>query len=368
MSAKYQIKIDNNQKYINIPLNLNHAVLGQEDIIENEFVKKEIEKGINPIVDYEKLRLHPEHKGFVVGRVDYTINLLHNHNFPTSTTLKTVGFENNDIIYRRNNFKKSFLSLMFFDSDIPTKQNLLSVSTMFNRLSRFDMVGNISESSGVRGRGDTQGSGEVITDTGRTDSVSRPSRGRGTTTTTESTATVLSRPTSIRSNELTLTDSTRLEIVDIDNLGTFREPSGGTVRSNTDGKDSTSTAGDRFTPINSGLPKNVEDIPLKFIVEDPIKTPRGFGEGYYLYHQVMDLPTSIYMRANYNNAKTGLSTDLVTTNLPQTIENIISKLHTKYDLKVDGDTYYYELDTEYSNNISFSGGKIIVNLFEIQVL
>lgn len=117
-----------------------------------------------------------------------------------------------------------------------------------------------------------------------------------------------------------------------------------------------------------GKLKDVGDIPLKFIVEDPIKTPRGFAEGFYLYHPISNLPNSIYMRANYNNAKTGISTDLVTTNTAHSVENIISKLHTKYDLKVDGDTYYYEVDREYSNNIAYGNGRVVVNLYEIQVL
>lgn len=364
MSVKYQIKIDNKQKFINIPLTLNEAVLGQEDIIENEFVKKEVEKAINPIVDYEQVRLHPEHSGRVVDRVDYVINVMENGALATNTTLKTIGFVNDDIKYRRNNFKKSYLNLMFFDSDIPTKQNLITINTMFNRLSRFNMVSTPTDIETT----ETQEGDAVVRDNDGSIVRSNTTTSRtGSTrdTTTEDEPTVLSRPTSIRSNELTRTDSERLRVVEVDDLGTFEAP---IVRSETDTLDSGRSNTDRHTSTNSGIAKDIGEIPFQFIVEDPIKNQRGFGEGYYIYHQMNDLPTSLYMRANYNNFKTGLTTDLVTTRTPESIENIISKLHTKYDLKIDGDTYYYELDTEYSENISYRNGKITINLFEIQVL
>jgi hypothetical protein len=430
MCAKYKMKITGDTQYINVPLSQTQSNVGQEDIIEHEFVEKEVAKSINEVVDYEKYRLTPSNNGDIVERVDYQINLLDNGNFPNTTTLKTIGFTNDDLKFRKKSFKKSFLNLLFFDSDSPTKQNLLSHTTIYNRTSRFDMMGTPDDS--IEPINETQeeepifkldtnfswGSnelGENITVGTVDDSITEGLfLGQACLSVVDmgslskhfvkglSYKTVISIIPSWEScddypeiyvgapvngtevkiphtflDSIYLADSnyfyngkrykvytkwsTNFFIKKKGLVGVYFEEivSG-------EGNDVGTT--DSTNPILYGKLKDVNEIPLKFIVENPISKPRGFSEGYHLYSNINHLPSSIYMRANYNNAKTGVSTDLVTTDQPCTIEEVISKLHTKYDLKLIGDNYCYELDTEYSNNIQVGDNKLMVNLFEIQVI
>lgn len=453
MSAKYTIRVNNDQQYINIPLDLTHSNINQEDLIESVFVDNEAKKAINPSVDYEKVRLTPKSDSKEIIRVDYALTLKKDGLLNNNTTLKSIGFNNDDIKFKRNNFKKSFLNLMFFDSDIPTKQNYVSGLTLYNRLTRFDVANAIVSNTqseepfptvnsprltpfteGIEGfLGDD---GEIVKYTNPDTNLSSGDLIVGKFDSTISNNLLVGQTCidEVKREGVSMTSTyvdkfnykviyqsgdgggsclpsdyfkvgTKLTAAEISNLKipynsteqvylvksdykynnkTYRlyvkwvvsfygkvadEVIGVYFVANTtgDGTNDLEVTSELGGHILGGA-KDVGEIPLKFIVEDPLKTPRGFAEGYYLYHQKVDLPNSLYMRANYNNAKTGISTDLVTTNKPHSIENLISKLHTKYNLKLDGDTYYYELDTNYSSNILVDGNKLVVNLYEIQVL
>lgn len=126
---------------------------------------------------------------------------------------------------------------------------------------------------------------------------------------------------------------------------------------------------------DGGLPYPANQIPLRFVIQDPISNPDGVSEGYFLYHYKdevdVSLPKELYMRASWNNAATGESLPLITDPTPQSIDNLISKLHMKYILKRDNTGYYYEIDPTYSSpqNITILSGDIVsVQLYQIQVL
>ena len=67
---------------MNIPISLQSQPIGQAEIIEREFISKEIAKTINPIVDYEKTRFLPVVDVTSIAPVvqldtiEYNINLL----------------------------------------------------------------------------------------------------------------------------------------------------------------------------------------------------------------------------------------------------------------------------------------------------
>jgi hypothetical protein len=443
MSAKYTFKVNNEEKYLNIPLNLTTSNLGQEDLIESDFVEVEANKAINGIVDYEKVRLKPVQDSNDIVRVDYK---LHFKDDDGETTLKTAGFTNDDIRFKRNSFKKSFLNLMFFDTDIPTRQNMLDNMTIYNKLTRFDVgeaydpndiaravLDNINNDYNpnpfepyIEGFANITNSSSNTTNndiiTGTSDSsigetllvgqkcnsfgygysskakyyvdklsykVKYETTNRGGSCLTSDTFKIGTKmnASEVKDTGIPYTMFETVYLVDSDYkynnqsyklyvkwMYNFYENSNEYVngvyfiKNSVDKDNDLEVTPETQTGYVLGTPKDVGDIPLRFIVENPIKIPRGFSEGYYIYHQRVDLPNSIYMRANYNNAKTGTSTDLVTIDHPEPVEILINKLHTKYNLKIDGDTYYYELDTTYSDNIIVDGDRIIINLYEIQVL
>ena len=76
------------------------------------------------------------------------------------------------------------------------------------------------------------------------------------------------------------------------------------------------------------------------------------------------------MKASFNNAKTGKSTNLMIENTAYNIDQLVNKLYTKYTLIKDTDKYYYTIDPTYKTptNVSYVGNTAIINLYEIQVL
>ena len=103
------------------------------------------------------------------------------------------------------------------------------------------------------------------------------------------------------------------------------------------------------------------------------------SQGYFLYHfkdeVPVNLPKELYMRADFNNAKNGKSTNLMSNNDPAiTIDNLMvsttgtnntNNIFTKYILKKVDDSYYYEIDTNYSTNVQVLSNDYIVDLYQI---
>jgi len=133
---------------------------------------------------------------------------------------------------------------------------------------------------------------------------------------------------------------------------------------------------------NGSVPEPFE-YPVLFRLGNSIKDRTAIGEGYFIYYfkdeVIPTVPKNIYMRATFLNAKNGKTTRFMSSNNPNnsidvlartTIDtNVVNKLYTKYELKRDIDGYYYEINENYSDNVSSSpssnGDIITVNLYEI---
>lgn len=129
-----------------------------------------------------------------------------------------------------------------------------------------------------------------------------------------------------------------------------------------------------------GQPKPANDISLSYILQDPLLNPLGFTEGYYLYDYKNDLLVGqskyLYMRANFNNAKSGTSTNLMVKNVPNTIDNLVHELYTRFILTRQTNGFFYKIDDTYqgltgitgSNNVSYTSNMVSINLYKIQSL
>ncbi len=113
-----------NYKNIVIPINTSFETVNYGDDINN-FIKEEEKKAINKIVNYEKVRytsipypsINLKFRFFNKDTQQYD-----NNNLTGGYNL--AGF-NEDEINKKNNFKKSFFRLYFFDSNDTRSQNLL---------------------------------------------------------------------------------------------------------------------------------------------------------------------------------------------------------------------------------------------------
>lgn len=276
MGVKINIKEFSDNGFVDIltHINNNSQIVDQSEVIERKFVEKEIKKNINPIIDYEKVRLTPiiNNNGLEVkvGNITYQVHFKNNGGYNPLSYYSEIGFNNSDILFRKNSFKKTFLRLNFYDSDIQTSQRLISFYTLYP---------------------------------------------------------------------------------DLNNL--YSNNTNGTISAN--------------------------QLPITFNLGNSLINKNKKGEGYFLYHfkdeVVENLPKELYMRADFNNAKDGVRTRLMSTNIPNnTIDNLIlssgvtNNIHTKYILTKKDGKYIYTIDNTYSDNVIINNNNYIVNLYEISAI
>lgn len=114
------------------------------------------------------------------------------------------------------------------------------------------------------------------------------------------------------------------------------------------------------------------NLPVNFVLSNPILNPTGNSEGYYLYHYRDDvqinpsLPKELYMKAEFRNAKDGRRTLLATKASPLKTEEIIQYTYTRYLLKRTSEGYFYQIDSGYSPNIIYwPTNKMTIKLYEL---
>jgi hypothetical protein len=125
----------------NIPMNLDSQIVDQCELVEREFVDVEMKKAVNPIIDYEKVRLSP-----IISATSQTINkVVYKLSLFNGNTYGSVGFTDDDIKFKKESFKQTYLELTFYDSDNPMSQNLITFVTLFSKLKVSDLqaIGNI---------------------------------------------------------------------------------------------------------------------------------------------------------------------------------------------------------------------------------
>jgi hypothetical protein len=135
MVERLKIKLNfSGDTFLNIPLTLQTQMVDQSELIERDFVDVEMENAVNPIVDYEKVRFTPMDNvnplfQHIIKEIRYNISLLSNGSYVNNWG--EIGFTQDDIKFRRNRFMNSFLTLKFYDSNIPTNQNLIAIMTIY---------------------------------------------------------------------------------------------------------------------------------------------------------------------------------------------------------------------------------------------
>lgn len=281
MSAKYEIRLSDlsgvTHTYINVPVTLTPQMTDQAELVKRKFVDVEVEKAINPILDYEKVRFSPIYFPDpnntsvyeFVNNITYNVKFINSAGFPTGMSYYSdISITDDDIRYGKKRFENSFLNLSFFDTDRATDQRLISFINVFPRITMNDVQ----------------------------------------------------------------------------------------------------VAGDP----KPGLPKPANQIPITFTLSDPIKDPSGFAEGFFIYNYKDEvsasLPKELYMRARFNNAADGKTTNMMTEGTAYYIDDLVNKLYTKYVLYRNNTGFFYAIDETYSNNITRVGDNITIDIYQIQAL
>lgn len=121
-----------------------------------------------------------------------------------------------------------------------------------------------------------------------------------------------------------------------------------------------------------GMPKPINQIATTFVVENPILNIQSNAEGYYLYYYKDSLnigeTKTLYMKASFMNAKTGLQKNMMKVNtIPQSLGALVQEQHIKIFITRTSSGYYYRFDDTQSN-ITLSNNQFVVNLYEIKSL
>ncbi len=131
---------------INIALGSDFFPVDNSELIENKFVKDEVEKSINPIVDHKKITFKPADNDW--NLIDkFRINL----NFYTPESISNgdpqhrgtgaepgmysdINFVFDDVFCRTSRFINSFIRMSFFDNPYSGRNKLLSFADVYTQV------------------------------------------------------------------------------------------------------------------------------------------------------------------------------------------------------------------------------------------
>jgi hypothetical protein len=131
---------------IDIPLKTNFFPVDNAELIEDKFVKDEIEKSINPIVDYKKVIFKPEDGfGNLIDKFKINLNFYtpasinlgspqHRGSGAESGVYEDINFTFDDVFCRTNRFINSFIRFSLYDTPNSGQNELLTFSDIYTQV------------------------------------------------------------------------------------------------------------------------------------------------------------------------------------------------------------------------------------------
>lgn len=141
---KYTLNLQNfntgtTEQYISVPMGTQFQIVDNDELINRIFVKTEAQNAVNKILDYDRVRYMPiTPNNDLVSSITYDLSLFDINNVYT-TKYGGIGFQYDDVKFRKNSFTKTFLRLSIFDSDDAMTQNLVGFITLFSKLRTIDL-------------------------------------------------------------------------------------------------------------------------------------------------------------------------------------------------------------------------------------
>ena len=113
---------------IKIGLCVSNNTIGQQDIIERDWLEAKCEESVNEIVDHDKVKYIPKYKGQEVDSIKFSLK---KNNVDNPLLFADLGLTQNDIDFNYDRFLNSFMRVQFYDSPINTKANLVDENIYF---------------------------------------------------------------------------------------------------------------------------------------------------------------------------------------------------------------------------------------------
>jgi len=140
---------------IDIPLSMDFFPVDNAELIEDKFVDDEIEKAINPIIDYKKIIFEPAKDNWVVVskfKLDLNVYMPDSYPVPPATSpspdhrgannyqvpgwYSDLRFIFDDLFCRTNRLMFSFLRLSFYDRPYSGANRLLFFSDIYTQIGK----------------------------------------------------------------------------------------------------------------------------------------------------------------------------------------------------------------------------------------
>lgn len=116
-----------NKKNLTFTIPIGNSNQKLRDNFSQDFIDEQIKNEINDVTDYEKVRFKPFN-----DTDEIIVELMVSGN--TVLTYGDLGYTDDDIKFRRNRFKNSFLKFNFYDNYNPTNKKLTFQLILFNQL------------------------------------------------------------------------------------------------------------------------------------------------------------------------------------------------------------------------------------------
>lgn len=131
---------------IDIPLKTSFFPVDNAELIEDKFVKDEIQSAINPIIDYKKVIFKPADNNWnIIDKFKINLNFYtpasiilgspqHRGSGAESGVYEDIKFTFDDIFCRTNRFINSFIRFSIFDTPNSGQNELLTFSDIFTQV------------------------------------------------------------------------------------------------------------------------------------------------------------------------------------------------------------------------------------------
>jgi hypothetical protein len=132
---------------LNIPIRMDFTPIDNSELVQTKFVDDEIEKAINPIVDYKKIIFKPADNNWnIINELEYVFNFFEPTTTPTGTpsppipqyvnNYSPLGFLFDDLFCRTPRFINSFLRITLHDTTDTSSNNVLGFIDIYTQIGK----------------------------------------------------------------------------------------------------------------------------------------------------------------------------------------------------------------------------------------